>query len=83
MPAAARPAATDYYVDALLGNDANKGTSPDSAWRTLNKINGTTFQFSDSILFRAGSVWNGQLWPKGSGTAGHPTVDVDAFLTVR
>jgi len=72
LPAAARPAATDYYVDALLGNDANKGTSPDSAWKTLNKINGTTFQSSDTILFRAGSVWDGQLWPKGSGTADHP-----------
>ena len=61
-----------YYVDAVKGNDANSGTSPDTPWKTLNKINATTFQPGDAILLKAGSVWDGQLWPKGSGVAGRP-----------
>jgi hypothetical protein len=27
--------ASDYYVDAIAGNNANAGTSPGSAWRTI------------------------------------------------
>ena len=72
LRAAAAAGATDYYVDAVAGNDANKGTNPDSAWRTLTKVNGTTFQPSDTILFKAGGAWDGQLWPKGSGAEGRP-----------
>ena len=62
--------ASAYYVDAVKGNDANSGTSPDAPWQTLNKINATTFQPGDAILLKAGSAWDGQLWPKGSGVAG-------------
>jgi hypothetical protein len=67
-------AATNYYVDSLAGNDTHSGTSPQSAWKTLNKVNSTTFQPGDSILLKAGCAWEGQLWPKGSGTAEHPIV---------
>lgn len=66
-PAMAAP--TTYYLDATGGNDSNTGTSPSSAWRSLQKVNATTFQPGDAILLRAGAVWNGQLWPKGSGTS--------------
>jgi len=62
----------DYYVDATSGADANPGTSPRAAWKTLDKVNATTFHASDRILFKAGNSWTGQLWPKGSGTAQHP-----------
>jgi parallel beta helix pectate lyase-like protein len=67
------PGAT-YYVDALSGDDANTGTSPQHSWRTLTKVNSTTFHPGDRILFKSGSSWTGQLWPKGSGTAEHPIV---------
>jgi len=63
---------TAYYVDSQGGNDANEGTSPNAAWKTLEKVNATTFQPGDQILLRSSSVWTGQLWPKGSGTQGHP-----------
>lgn len=33
-----------YYVDALLGNDTNSGTSPNEAWASLNKVNASIFQ---------------------------------------
>jgi hypothetical protein len=69
---AAEKAPSAYYLDAVAGNDANSGTSPETPWRTLNKVNATTFQPGDAILLKAGSAWDGQLWPKGSGAAGRP-----------
>ena len=65
-------AATDYYADSASGNDANTGTAPESAWKTLNKINAARFRSGDQILLHSGSAWRGQLWPKGSGEPGHP-----------
>jgi hypothetical protein len=70
--AAANSAATDYYVDSLAGGDSNSGASPSAAWQTLQKVNSATFHPGDSILLKAGSAWDGQLWPKGSGAPGHP-----------
>jgi hypothetical protein len=64
----------DYYVDSVSGRDSNPGTSPAAAWKTLAKVNATTFHPGDRILFQSGGVWTGQLWPKGSGTAEHPIV---------
>lgn len=66
-----------YYVSAA-GDDANAGTSETGAWRTLDKVNATTFKPGDRVLLRSGDTWTGQLWPKGSGTAGHPIV-IDAY----
>jgi hypothetical protein len=62
-------APTTYYLDASNGNDGNTGTSPSTPWRSLQKVNETTFQPGDALLLKAGAVWNGQLWPKGSGTS--------------
>lgn len=66
-------AGIDYYIDADQGDDARAGTSPEQAWRSLNKANAITFNPGDRILLKAGSVWNRQqLWPKGSGSADKP-----------
>jgi len=54
-------------LDSKLGNDGNSGRSPRTAWRTLQKVNSTVFNAGDHILFKANGVWEGQLWPKGSG----------------
>lgn len=63
-----------YYVDATGGNDSHTGTSEGSAWKTLEKVNATTFQPGDQILLKSGEVWEGQLWPKGSGSPGMPII---------
>ena len=63
-----------YYIDARGGNDSASGLEPSSAWKTLEKVNETTFQPGDRILFKAGETWEGQLWPKGSGSEGKPIV---------
>jgi len=76
LPSPSQPEGTSYYVDARSGDDANPGSSPESAWKTLAKVNATTFHPGDRILLKSGDSWTGQLWPKGSGTAGHPiTID--------
>jgi len=69
-----------YYVDAKNGNDANSGTSPNSAWKSLEKIN--TFQFGpgDSILLKRGETWREQLNFPSAGAEGRPIV-LDAYGT--
>lgn len=69
--------ATTYYVDDVGGNDSNSGTSPATAWRTLNRVNSQSqFYAGDEIRFRAGGTWTGQLRPKGNGTSTAPiTID--------
>lgn len=59
---------TTYYVDSLGGNNANTGTSPSSAWKTLDKVNATTFHPGDVIRLKRGTEFHGVLWPKGSGS---------------
>lgn len=67
-----------YYVDAQNGSDAASGHSPSRAWRSLSRVNATIFHPDDRILFKSGNAWTGQLWPKGSGTEGHP-VTIDKY----
>ena len=68
---------TTYYVDSSAGDDSGAG-SERSPWKTLEKVNATTFKPGDRILFKSGDAWTGQLWPKGSGTAGHP-IAIDKY----
>jgi hypothetical protein len=74
----AQAAHTRYYVDATNGNDGAAGTSPATAWKSLSKINGTTFGPGDTILLKTGSVWTGSMSPQGSGANGSPNV-IDTF----
>ena len=53
--------ATNYYIDSNNGDDKNSGLSPEQAWASLTKVNNTSFHAGDSILFKSGSVWKGQL----------------------
>lgn len=64
--------ATNYYIDAINGNDLNNGLSASSPWKTLTHVNTTMFQAGDDILFHAGDSWFGTLKPQGSGVAGSP-----------
>ncbi len=59
----------NYYVDSVNGNDNNNGTSPESAWKSLEKVNSVVYKPGDSILFKANCSWTGQLAPKGSGNS--------------
>lgn len=61
-----------YYIDSQNGNDKNLGVDPLNAWRSLKKVNATTFRPGDFICFSAGMRWKGHLHPKGSGTKNSP-----------
>jgi hypothetical protein len=63
--------ATNYYVSAE-GNDENPGTSPEQAWRTLEKVNSHQFSAGDQILFNRGDIWRGTLNCNYSGSQGKP-----------
>ena len=58
-----------YYV-SNNGNDEAEGTSPESAWATLSKVNDATLQPGDSILFEAGGIWRNELVITSSGSDG-------------
>jgi Right handed beta helix region len=68
----AESAPATYYVDSRGGNDAHAGTTPGAAWKNLEKVNATTFHPGERILLKSSSIWQGQLWPKGSGAADKP-----------
>jgi len=58
---------TTYYVNNIDGDDGNEGTSLKRAWKSLDKVNETTFEPGDRILFAANSRYTGQLKPQGCG----------------
>ncbi len=47
-----------YYVSAA-GDDASDGLSPDSAWRTLEKVTHAPLKAGDNVLFRRGDLFRG------------------------
>src|SRR5271167_4062371 len=66
--------ATTYYVDncVVTGSDSNNGTSTGSPWLTINKVNTSTFNAGDSVLFERTCTWREQLTVPSSGSAGNP-----------
>lgn len=73
-PTSAMDTGNTYYVDSAGGDDNNDGLSEATPWRSLDKVNETTFGPGDKILFKSGEKWDGRLWPKGSGAEGNPIV---------
>ena len=57
-----------YYV-SNTGNDASAGTSENTAWQTLSKVNATSFNPGDQILLKKGDTWRETLTVPSSGTS--------------
>lgn len=51
---------TAYYI-SNSGDDSNDGTTPKTAWATLDKVKSFTFQPGDGIYFERGGVWRGAV----------------------
>lgn len=64
---------TRYYLDSAAAPDGN-GKSEATAFDSLEDINGIEFAAGDKILIKAGSEFQGQLYPKGSGSEEAPIV---------
>ena len=73
--------AATYYIDSVAGLDSQNGTTINTPWKSLTKINNMTFNANDKILLKSGSVWNGQqLKFMGSGIANFPII-IDKYGT--
>lgn len=64
----------NYYFDPVKGNDANKGTSPYEAFRSLQKLNSLTVNPGDSILLKSGATFKEKLYFSGKGSENKPIV---------
>src|SRR3954470_5300607 len=51
---------TAYYVNPG-GSDAADGLSPQTAWQSVAKVDATSFQAGDAVLFAAGATFGGTL----------------------
>lgn len=73
--------ATDYYVSPN-GNDSDNGTSPATAWKTIWRVNQSTYSYQpgDRILFERGGTWRGEVIMGVSGSQGQP-ITVGAYGT--
>lgn len=60
---------TIYYV-SNDGSDSNNGTSPETSWETVEKVNSSTFNAGDAILFKAGDEFEGHIIVPSTGTSG-------------
>jgi hypothetical protein len=61
-----------FYVDAVQGDDARAGTSPEASWRTLGRVSREAFAPGAQVLLRRGQCWNEPLLLRGKGTAERP-----------
>ncbi|MEE1197750.1 MAG: hypothetical protein U0K54_01215 [Acutalibacteraceae bacterium] len=50
-----------FYIDSIDGDDAKDGRTPETAWRSAEKIIHTPLQKGDVVLFRRGGLWRGTI----------------------
>jgi len=67
--------AVTYYISPA-GNDSHSGTSAQTAWRTLDKVNSVDLNPGDSVLLEAGHDYPGNLLltAEDAGTPTQPVV---------
>jgi arylsulfatase A-like enzyme len=63
-----------FYVSSTEGDDTNNGLSPNTAFKSLEKMSSVALGGGDSILFKTGDTFIGQLFVNGSGTEDAPII---------
>jgi hypothetical protein len=72
---------TTYYV-SLAGNDANSGTATTKPWKTIAKVNATTFGPGDKILFQGGYQFPGSIsFAEGEGGTAAQPITISSYGT--
>ncbi len=71
-------AGANYYVNSFSGEDSNNGLNKETPWKSLLNVNNHEFKHGDNIFFAAGTNYEGQLYPKGSGIEGLP-IRIDRY----
>jgi len=64
--------AAEYYFDSARGSDENAGNTPAAPLKSLKKLASLGLDPGDTVHFRRGGVWRGQLQFKGNGLEGAP-----------
>lgn len=69
-----------FYVSSS-GNDANSGTSPSAAWKTISKVNDEkrNFRPGDVINFKRSEVFYGSLDLKGKSGTVSQTITIKSY----
>ncbi len=64
--------ASEYFFDSQIGSDDNLGNSPDSPFRTLEKLAGLELEPGDVVRLKRGCEFRGRLSFQGNGVEGRP-----------
>lgn len=64
--------ATNYFVNSLIGSDANTGSSMEFPWKSLANLEKDIFKPGDSILFAKGTSYKGGFVFTCSGSENNP-----------
>ncbi len=72
--------AATYYVDSQSGSDTADGLSPSTALQTIGAANALALAPGDSMLFRRGQAFSGELRLRRDGTQVSP-ISVGAYGT--
>jgi len=62
----------DYFVSSSEGKDKNNGLSENSPWATLKRVKKQNLQPGDTVHFKSGDLFKGQLVVDESGTVEAP-----------
>jgi hypothetical protein len=65
--------AKNYYLSSD-GNDTNKGISISASWKSIDRLNRQKLSPGDSVFFKCGDVFAGEILIAASGTPAKPVV---------
>ena len=58
------PAGKTVYYVSPSGDDSSDGKTPETAWKTLDKVNNAPLASGSYVCFERGGLWRGQLQAK-------------------
>ena len=62
----------DYYIDSAGGSDSNDGLSIRAPWKSHTKAGSVSLTAGDTVHFKCGSAFSGNIKINHSGTASEP-----------
>ncbi len=72
--------AASYYLDCDAGDDSLAGTSQDTAWKTVAKVNDNPLVAGDALFLKRGCNFDGPLEAGWNGSNDDP-ITIDAYGT--
>ncbi|MDQ1545181.1 MAG: hypothetical protein QOH69_85 [Actinomycetota bacterium] len=61
-----------YYVDSTSGNDSSSGLTSALAWKTMAKVDSSSYVAGDVIAYRRGETFTGAATISNAGTSTNP-----------